>query len=212
VNNVHQIKTAFNMDDKSLKQQREDFTRQAIVDAARAIIVKQGRDALSMRGLAKAIGYSPGAIYKYFDSKEAIIQAIREEGYRLNADIQAGSQREGLSTLDLLIEAGRAFQRFPMEYPEHYLLMYGTADVEPMSADDIFHDEGFRGLAGMLQGLADAGEIDLRGYTAEELALHVWFLSHGIAMLRITLLRDSEEFVALSEHILELFARSTLTK
>ncbi|MCB0147914.1 MAG: TetR/AcrR family transcriptional regulator, partial [Caldilineaceae bacterium] len=55
-------------------------TKQAILDAARAIIVEDGLPALSMRTLADRIDYSPAGLYEYFGGKEEIVAAVCDEG------------------------------------------------------------------------------------------------------------------------------------
>jgi AcrR family transcriptional regulator len=57
--------------------QRRDLTRRKILDKARKLFLAKGLAGLSMRKLAKELGYTPGALYKHFDSKEEILQAIR---------------------------------------------------------------------------------------------------------------------------------------
>ncbi|MFW5838520.1 MAG: TetR/AcrR family transcriptional regulator [Bacillota bacterium] len=64
-----------------IKSQRETIVKTAILDAAETLIKTQGFTAVNIRAIAKTIGYSPGNIYKYFDSKQAIINAVIERGY-----------------------------------------------------------------------------------------------------------------------------------
>jgi AcrR family transcriptional regulator len=49
-----------------------------ILDAAEQCFIKFGFHAASMANIAEAAGMSPGLIYRYFDSKSAIIRAIIE--------------------------------------------------------------------------------------------------------------------------------------
>jgi AcrR family transcriptional regulator len=51
-------------------------TRQAIMEAARAIILEQGYTAASMRKIADAVGITPAAIYNHFDGKEALFSTL----------------------------------------------------------------------------------------------------------------------------------------
>ena len=53
-----------------------DARRQQIVDAAAACVRRSGFHGASMSEIAHAAGYSVGQIYRYFDNKEAIIEAI----------------------------------------------------------------------------------------------------------------------------------------
>jgi AcrR family transcriptional regulator len=52
-------------------------TRKAyVLDAARAVFEAEGLEGASIREIAKKAGYTPGAIYSYFPSKEAIYGAL----------------------------------------------------------------------------------------------------------------------------------------
>ncbi len=71
----------------------QDFKRNVILQAARAAFVEDGLEGASLRSIAKRAGYTPGAVYLYFDSKEAIYAAILEESLaRLDAVIEAKAE------------------------------------------------------------------------------------------------------------------------
>ena len=61
------------------RERRAQRTRDAILEAARQIIGKDGIDGLSTRGIADAIDYSPAGLYEYFGSKEEIIAKYMSE-------------------------------------------------------------------------------------------------------------------------------------
>ena len=74
------------------KRQRQqinaDARRALVLDAARSVFADAGIDGASIREIAKKAGYTPGAIYSYFDSKEAIYGALLGESLeRLNAAV-----------------------------------------------------------------------------------------------------------------------------
>ena len=71
------------------RRQRLTDTRRALVlDAAREVFQQHGLAGANMREIARRAGYTPGAIYYYFDSKEAIYGALLAESLeRLNAAV-----------------------------------------------------------------------------------------------------------------------------
>lgn len=196
------------MSESTLKQIQEDAARKAILDNAIKIIAKQGAQSLSMRNLANQVGCSPATLYKYFENKEGLLEAIRQEGWRLMGELDSSYDFTGLSPIESLKLSGKIFQEFPQMYPDHYMLMFGSADAAPMTAETIVNDENFQGLSHLLEGAMAAGTITTKAYTPEELAFHIWILSHGIAMLRLTILRDDQNFIQITDQTLEAFARS----
>lgn len=77
------------MDDKR-KQQLEDFNRTHIVKSAMREFSRKGYQRTTMDSIARRAGYSPGAIYRYFDSKKdlfaAVMQAIRDDTMEVLAE------------------------------------------------------------------------------------------------------------------------------
>jgi AcrR family transcriptional regulator len=53
--------------------------RQQIIDAARICFARNGFHTTSMQDVIKEAGLSVGAVYRYFDSKEALIEAVAEQ-------------------------------------------------------------------------------------------------------------------------------------
>lgn len=81
------------MEAKLQRQQAMTDSRRALVlDAARAVFDELGIEGASIREIAKRAGYTPGAIYSYFDNKEAIYGALLAESLeRLNAAVQSAN-------------------------------------------------------------------------------------------------------------------------
>jgi AcrR family transcriptional regulator len=65
-----------NPEPASKGEARAQAQRERILTAARSCFVEHGFHAASMASIAKTAGMSPGLIYRYFDSKNAIILAI----------------------------------------------------------------------------------------------------------------------------------------
>jgi AcrR family transcriptional regulator len=57
------------------------LSRDAILDTARTMIVARGIDAFSLRRLAKELGVTAPSLYRFFDSKDAIVAAIAERAF-----------------------------------------------------------------------------------------------------------------------------------
>jgi AcrR family transcriptional regulator len=70
------------------RQTLTDARRALVLDAARTVFGEAGIEGASIREIAKKAGYTPGAIYSYFESKEAIYAALLDESLlRLQAAV-----------------------------------------------------------------------------------------------------------------------------
>lgn len=60
------------------RRKPRDLTREKIVSAALALVDRTGADAITMRGVADAVGVTPMALYNHFSSKRDLLLAIAE--------------------------------------------------------------------------------------------------------------------------------------
>jgi AcrR family transcriptional regulator len=89
--------------------------RRQILDGARRVFLSAGFDGASMGEIAKAAGVSKGTLYVYFDSKEALFEALTlEEKAGLaealfwldetDPDVRSAMRRLGASFLDAMLK------------------------------------------------------------------------------------------------------------
>jgi len=86
--------------------------RRQIVDGARAVFLAQGFDAASMSDIARRAGVSKGTLYVYFDSKEALFQAIAHEQCHAQAEQIFALDHEDHDVERVLTQLGTNFVRF----------------------------------------------------------------------------------------------------
>jgi AcrR family transcriptional regulator len=63
-------------DPRTPRERRHDQNLQRIGDAALRMVESGGLEALSMNQLAEAVDYTPGALYRYFASKDALLSSL----------------------------------------------------------------------------------------------------------------------------------------
>ncbi len=160
-----------------------------------------------MRALAEKIDYTPAALYKYFTDKEDILEALRQEGWALFRARSEEAARGPRTPPEILKALGRAYQEFASEYPEYYLVMFTSARTTPHSLHEITSSPDFKQGTDYIQAAVDKGYIRLpAGTTALDIRFMIWFLSHGMAMLRLTLLRECQpELKTISEKAIDSF-------
>ncbi|MBF5004467.1 TetR/AcrR family transcriptional regulator [Diaphorobacter caeni] len=96
-----------------------DARRQHVLDAARTVFFEHGLEGTSIREIAKQAGYTPGAIYSYFASKEDVYAALLGESLeRLNDAVQAALAPSSSSKAEARLDASAsAFFRFYADNP-----------------------------------------------------------------------------------------------
>lgn len=97
--------------------------REKILAAARALVLENGYAAMSIRGLAAAIGYAPGTIYLYFKSRDEVIREICRDGFaalykEMKPAANIADPRERLAALL------RAYAEFAVRSPDAYRLSF----------------------------------------------------------------------------------------
>lgn len=97
--------------------------RRAILDAALALFTADGYPNVSIRSLAAKVEYSPGAIYSYFPSKDAIFYALAEEGFRL---LGAGQFADPpiADPLEAVRDTMWRFYEFSTQQPQYFALVF----------------------------------------------------------------------------------------
>jgi AcrR family transcriptional regulator len=169
---------------------------------------------MSMRGLAEQIDYTPSAIYKYFKSKEDILQAIREEGFALSARMHAEAASQPQPAPEKLLAAGRAYLRFAETYPQHYLLMFNSPELPPGGVEAVANDPNFSGVPQIVREGVEQDYFRLPpGYTPEMMAFQCWITVHGMAMLKLGIMHGArEEFGAFCNQLLDAIVASFTVK
>lgn len=66
--------------DAPLRRRRKEARPQELTQAALALFVSKGYAATRLEDIARLAGVSKGALYLYFDSKEALFEAVIREG------------------------------------------------------------------------------------------------------------------------------------
>ena len=88
---------------KDRRTARREAAKAEILDAAWAQVRADGLAALSLRDLARTVGMQAPSLYSYFDSKNAIYDAMYAQGAREFVEAepseQLGDKLEGLKQL-----------------------------------------------------------------------------------------------------------------
>lgn len=160
--------------------------RQALIDAAIALIAERDANSLSLREVARRVGVSHAAPYRHFQDKEDLLVAVAEEGFAgLTAAMLRGIDQAPDDPLERLAATGIAYVQFAIAHPSHYRVMFGNfplAKLAPAEASNA-NINAFGVLLKQIQLGQETGVV--RPGDITQLGLVAWSLVHGLAMLLI---------------------------
>jgi AcrR family transcriptional regulator len=108
-------------------ERRERLRKQVrtdILKTARDIAQKEGWQAVSIRKIAEVIEYSPPILYEYFDSKDKLLETIRDDGFAQLHEEFVKIKNLYRSPEKQLIEFAQAQWRMAVEQPEVFQVMF----------------------------------------------------------------------------------------
>ncbi|MBR1215318.1 TetR/AcrR family transcriptional regulator [Bradyrhizobium sp. JYMT SZCCT0180] len=96
--------------------------RRVLIDAALQLVGEGGSDAVSVREAARRAGVSPGAPFRHFPSRDALMNAVAEEAQRrFRAEIEALlAEAPANNPLGRFRCLGLAYLRWAMKNPTHF--------------------------------------------------------------------------------------------
>ena len=108
------------------RERRIEHTRSLLLDAAEEVFAEKGFMAASLDDIAHAAGYTKGAIYKHFATKEELFLAVSDRYWRRYfdnfAEVMSTAGEIGAHELDEIAERWRQLSRD--RGPEHAALGY----------------------------------------------------------------------------------------
>ncbi len=87
---------------RSRQAQRTEITRRKLLAAAKRVFAQDGFEAARLEDIAAGAGYTRGAFYANFESKEDIFFALLEEWVRERIEAVTAALREHVNPLDKL--------------------------------------------------------------------------------------------------------------
>lgn len=156
-------------------------TRRKILAAARELYLAEGPGAVTMRAIAKRVGVTATALYRHFESKDALLQEVIDEGQRLFASYLYRAL-EGPDPRTRLRLSGMAYLEFGLEHPAFYRTIFMSD--QPKGAGEPQTSATFQFLRDRVGECIEAGV--LKPASPEDLALTIWAHTHGLLTLYIS--------------------------
>ena len=158
--------------------------RQALVEAALALIAERGPSGFTLSEAAKRADVTPAAVYRHFAGRDDLIAEVARQGYDIFAALMEFAYADGQPTALAAFEAtGRAYLAFARKYPGHYMAMFESGLSFNAHPDLAL-------VAGKARAVLEKAAAKLseqmppdRRPPATMFSAHVWALSHGVVEL-----------------------------
>ena len=124
---------------------RRDRVRAATIEeikgTARQLLVDEGPDAVSLRAIGRAIGMTAPALYRYFGSREDLLEHVCGDIFtEIAADIHdaivQAAEASGGDMTAKMIAACRAFRSWALAHPPEFGMLFGT----PLPGLEVLHE------------------------------------------------------------------------
>ena len=156
--------------------------KDALIEAARTLIQQRGPAGFSLTEAARAVGVTPAAPYRHFSDRDALMGEVARRGFGLFLQrLAAAWDNGGPDAEAALARVGRAYLAFALDEPGYYRSMFSSACEGAVGSGP---GEG----AFELLTLAAGAALAARGAPADgarRVALEIWAMSHGAAMLML---------------------------
>src|SRR3954471_10323105 len=114
----------------TLKPTRREERRVQTVREIKELAMEQvragGPDAVSLSGIVREMSMSPAAVYRYFESRDALLGELVVDAYNAFADFiveSSAASRSAASHLTAVLNAARSWA---LDHPNAYRLIFQT--------------------------------------------------------------------------------------
>jgi AcrR family transcriptional regulator len=173
--------------------------REALLEGARQLVAERGPQGFTLTEAARRAGVSPSAPYRHFKDREEVLAELCRRGFALFGHRLQAAAAGAADAAEALQRMGPAYLAFAREEPGYYAAMF---TFQPTGAEETPAEpekgSPFDALTGTISELLPGGERNPR-----LVALQVWALSHGVAMLERAGMPAPESGAPPAEAVLE---------
>ncbi len=194
------------------RERQREATRDEIKSIARQQMAETGTAGLSLREIAREMGLTVTALYRYYDNRDALITALIVDAFTALAEAleTARDQSAQHSPAEALQAVLWTYRAWAVQHPTDFILIYGNPIPHYAAPPEITVPlvvRGFAVIVGLVEAAMQAGEIrravrvpppvgahlqqliDAGGYpvslAAMQLGIVGWTRLHGIIMLEL---------------------------
>jgi AcrR family transcriptional regulator len=155
-----------------------------LISVAERLFAEQGREAVSMRQLAQALGVSVMTPYRYFKDKDDILAATRASGFDRFAEALETAYDSVADPVQRARMVGAAYLTFAFENPAAYRLMFDLTQPNEENYPELARagERARKTMSAYVESLLRAGQL----VGDPEIVAHVcWAAIHGLVVLKL---------------------------
>ena len=143
------------------RQRQRDATTAEIREVARRQLAVTGAAGLSLRAVAREMGLTAPALYRYYDDRDALLTALIVDGYTSLCEQLEAARDAAPDAAGQIAGMSLAYRRWAVTHPHEFALVFG-APVPGYAApeDGPTHEAGMRFGAAFLDVFAAGARRD----------------------------------------------------
>ena len=157
----------------------------ALIEAAKTILMTEKAQNLTLRRLAKEVGVTPTAVYNHFSDKDALIVAVKTEGFELYNEYIRQHCTETEDPEKMLLQLGIGYYYFSREFPSQFEILFNytvspEAIIQELVETSCQSEEQLRDV---LRRIFEKYGREYNDETLVKACLMAWTQIHGLVML-----------------------------
>jgi AcrR family transcriptional regulator len=180
------------MQPEARRAKEKAVLRIKILDAARSLFAREGYEAVTMRKIARKIGYTATALYYHFPDKQTLLRELCETDFRALRGYFKRLEKIP-DPVERIRRTAQAYVQFGLEYPQQYRLMFMTPHPQapPKTIERGNPDQdAYAFLLQAVQEGAQDGRFRSEYTDREMVAQALWAAMHGLVALHLTKVED----------------------
>lgn len=154
--------------------------RRGLVEAALALLEREGVDALSLRAVAREANVSPAAPYHHFKDKADLLDAVAHEGWAQLGEAMSRAFAAADTPAHQRLALGVAYVRFARAHRDLYRVMGDSSRQHAMDEHSEKESAGYSLVEQAIAGTAAEGTTPLDIQLG---VIAAWAAAHGLAEL-----------------------------
>ena len=148
-----------------------EATREEIKQVARHLMNEHGASALSLHAIAREMGLTAPALYRYFSTRNDLVTALIVDGYQAHAEAMrvAVEAHPATDPVGRLFAAVLAYRDWALAHPTEYMLFAGSPVPGYAAPTEVISLSARRGMDLLMQLVSAA--LPAHGYAAPKIEL-----------------------------------------